>query len=257
MTELSHSLERTVTICAQRATVYRYFTDSERWAAWWGEGSRIEPHPGGRVEIRYPNGITASGEVVELVEDERIVFTFGYDSGEPIPAGASRVAITLADAEAGTRLELRHELADAGARDAHVPGWRYQLALFANVAANDQHAGLAQVVDRYFSAWSETDADRRREALAASVTADVTFRDAHGATAGIDELVAHIGLSQHHFPQATIARSGVPRHCQGTAVVDWAAHDADGKPQVSGSNVVELAPDGRIRRLVGLWAPPS
>ena len=37
---LEHSLERTVFIAATRATVFRFFTDSERFAAWWGAGSR-------------------------------------------------------------------------------------------------------------------------------------------------------------------------------------------------------------------------
>ena len=43
MTGLDHVLHRTVTIAARRETVFRNFTDSERFAAWWGQGSRIEP----------------------------------------------------------------------------------------------------------------------------------------------------------------------------------------------------------------------
>ena len=43
MNGLDYSLERTVTIAARRETVFRYFTDSERFAAWWGAGSTIEP----------------------------------------------------------------------------------------------------------------------------------------------------------------------------------------------------------------------
>jgi len=70
MTDLEHTLERTVLIGARRSTVFRYFTDSKRFAEWWGEGSRIEPEPGGVVLIRYADGSTASGEVVE-VQPER------------------------------------------------------------------------------------------------------------------------------------------------------------------------------------------
>ena len=36
-----------VRIEADRETVFRYFTDSGRWAAWWGAGSTIDPRPGG------------------------------------------------------------------------------------------------------------------------------------------------------------------------------------------------------------------
>ena len=144
MNALVHALKRTILISAARSTVFRYFKDPERFAAWWGQGSRIERRPGGAVLIRYPNGVTASGKVLEVVEDERVVFTYGYDDpGKPIPPGGSRVTITLEDTREGTRLELLHETADAAVRDAHVPGWRYQLALFANVRRPDAHAGNA------------------------------------------------------------------------------------------------------------------
>jgi len=43
MTDLAFSLERTITIRAQRSTVFRFFTDSERFARWWGKGSEIDP----------------------------------------------------------------------------------------------------------------------------------------------------------------------------------------------------------------------
>ena len=39
MKELEHVVERTVTIAARRETVFRYLTDSGRFAAWWGAGS--------------------------------------------------------------------------------------------------------------------------------------------------------------------------------------------------------------------------
>ena len=86
MTDLTHSFERSVVICARRDTVFRYFTDSERFAAWWGAGSSIDPRPGGAVRIVYPNGVVVSGEVVELTSGERITFTYGYeDADKPIP----------------------------------------------------------------------------------------------------------------------------------------------------------------------------
>jgi uncharacterized protein YndB with AHSA1/START domain len=143
MTSLPHVLERSILICAQRATVFRYFTDSARFADWWGQGSVIDGRKGGAFVIRYPNGVTASGEVVDLVPDERVVMSYGYDDpGKPIPPGGSLVTITLHERPGGTLLHLRHEVAEAKVRDEHVQGWRYQLAVFANVAARDQHRGF-------------------------------------------------------------------------------------------------------------------
>jgi uncharacterized protein YndB with AHSA1/START domain len=255
MMQLDHVLERSVFICATRVTVFRFFTDSERFAEWWGPGSRIDARPGGAVLIRYPNGVIASGTVLEVVEPERIVFTYGYDQPDkPIPPGGSRVVITLREQPMGTLLELRHELADPTTRDHHVPGWRYQLALFANVAARHQHADLDRLVDRFFAAWSETDAGERRSALAAITTDDVAFRDPFAAVAGRDDLVDHIGASQLHMPGMRLVRDGVVRHCQGTALADWKAVGADGSPRGRGSNLFDLSADGRIARAVGLWS---
>jgi uncharacterized protein YndB with AHSA1/START domain len=254
MIALEHVLERTVLIRAQRETVFRYFTDSERFAAWWGAGSTIDARPGGPLRIRYPNGVLASGEVVEVAPPERIVFTYGYeDPAKPVRPGGSRVVVTLQERKDGTLLHLRHELPDAAARDQHVQGWRYQLAVFANVVTRETSAGLAQAVDAFFAAWSEKDEARRRIALASIATDDVTFADAFSCTAGIEDLVAHLSAAQMHMPGVVLERTGDVRQCQGTAVVEWAAKGPDGTPRGRGTNVFELAPDGRIRRVVGFW----
>ena len=72
--------------------VFRFFTDSARWASWWGAGSTIDAKPGGRLLICYPGGTEVSGEVVELQPPQRIVFTYGYVSGQMIPPGGSGVS---------------------------------------------------------------------------------------------------------------------------------------------------------------------
>ena len=78
--KLEFSLERTVLIRATRQTVFRYFTDSARFASLWGAGSRIDPMPDGEVRIVYPGNEVALGKVVEISEPERVVFTYGYET---------------------------------------------------------------------------------------------------------------------------------------------------------------------------------
>lgn len=257
MSPHEHALERTVVIHARPDTVFRYFTDSERFARWWGAGSTIEARPGGPVEIHMPGGVRVLGEVREVVPGERIVFTYGYASGSPIPAGASEVTVELTAVPQGTRLTLTHRFDDPGTRDLHVGGWRYQLAVFANVAAADQHANLAQVLDDYFAAWAEPEAARRAELLGRSVADDVEFRDAFGCTSGRADLAAHVAAVQVHMPGLSLARVGAPRHCQGMALVDWDARGADGVVRDQGVNVVQLAPDGRLVRVVGFRQAPA
>lgn len=252
---LPHALDRVVLIRAPREGVFRYFTDSRRFAAWWGPGSSIDAAPGGTVRIRYPNGIEAAGEVLEIEPPARIVFSYGYASGQPIPPGASRVTVELAETPDGTRLSLRHELAEADVRDQHVGGWRYQLALFANVVADETFANAAATADGWFAAWTEPDAATRRAAFAAVAADSVTFQDRYACVAGLDDLAAHAGAVQQFFPGVRLERSGDPQHCQGTLLCGWIARRADGAEAGRGTNVFRLAPDGRIAGAVGLWAP--
>src|SRR5271169_2003655 len=154
MPELPHRLERTVVIQAPPQSVFRFFTESARWAKWWGAGSTIDARPGGALYIRHPNGVESLGEVLEVHSPERIVFTYGFASGKPVPPGGSRVTIRLEPDARGTRLHLLHEFAEAAPRDEHVQGWRFQLSLFNNAISDEVHADAANIVDAWFDAWA-------------------------------------------------------------------------------------------------------
>ena len=151
-----HQVVRHVVIAARRDTVFRFFTDPDRFAAWWGAGSTIDARPGGRVYIRYPGDVEVLGDVIEVSPPDRLVFTYGFASGKPIPPASSRVTITLSSQGALTRLHLAHEFSDAAVRDEHVQGWRYQLSVFANLVANDLHHDAQAIVDAWFAAWNVT-----------------------------------------------------------------------------------------------------
>ena len=252
---LPHTLDRRVVIRARPETVFRYFTDSERWAAWWGQGSTIDPRPGGRVFVRHPNAVEAAGEVLEIDPPRRIVYTIGFSTGQPIPVGGSRVTITLEGDAFGTRLHLRHEFSEADVRDHHVQGWRYQLAVFANVVADGMLAGAATKVDAWFAAWSEPDAARRSEILAATVAQGVRFRDRFSLVEGLGDLEPHLAAVHLFMPGSRLSRAGDIRHCQGTVLADWVAHRADGGEMGRGTNVFGLDADGRIEDVVGVWGP--
>ena len=254
---LSHALHRSVIIRARRETVFRYFTDSDRWAAWWGPGSTIEPRPGGKVYIRHPNAVEAGGEVLEIDPPRTIVFTLGYASGQPVPIGGSRVTIALESDLAGTRLELRHEFSEATARDHHIQGWRYQLAVFGNVVADQLHADAAQRVDAWFAAWSEPDAARRAALLAEAVSKGISFRDRFSLVLGLEDLEPHLAAVHQFMPGMKLLREGGVRQCQGTVLADWIARGEDGAERGRGTNVFTLDADDKISGVVGLWAMPG
>jgi uncharacterized protein YndB with AHSA1/START domain len=252
--KLPHSLTRSLLIRAPRDLVFRYFTDSARFARWWGEGSTIEGRVGGQVKICYPNQVVARGEVTELEPGRRIVFTYGYENSHPeLPPGSSRVTIRLTDEPEATRHEFRHDQPEEKLRDHHVPGWRYHLPVFANVVADERHHAAADVIDAWFRAWAETDAAARADLLHTCTTDDVSMQDRFSCLHGREELHGHIGNTHVHLPGINMSRTGEPRHCQGTLLVDWAAADAQGAPRGKGTNVVRLHPDGRIASVVGFW----
>ena len=253
-TTLTEQLERTIVIGAPPTVVFRFFTDSARWAAWWGAGSEIDPRPGGRVFIRYPGGNEASGEVVDVAPPSRIVFTYGYNSGTPIGPGESRVTIELEKVARGTRLRLTHALADRAVRDEHVQGWRYQLSVFANIVADEAHANASALVDAWFGAWAETDADRRGSELARIATPAVRLRDRFSCIDGAADVSHHIAASQRFMPGYRTARVGTPRHCQGLVLADWTASGPDGQIRAQGTNVFTLSADGLIEDVTGFWS---
>jgi uncharacterized protein YndB with AHSA1/START domain len=253
VTTLTHQLDRTLTIEAPPEAVFRYFTDPERWASWWGEGSTIDPRPGGRVFVRYPGNTQASGQVVEIAPPSRIVFTYGYESGKPVAPGESLVTIRLEPIGRGTRVHLVHQFADAAVRDEHVQGWRYQLSLFANVVTGALHGDPNALADRWFAAYGETDEAARTERLSSIASDSVRMRDRFSAVEGTRELTLHIGAAQRFMPGFRLQRDGNARHCQGTVLCDWTAVGPDGQEKARGSNVFTLDPDGKIASVTGFW----
>lgn len=254
---LEHKLDRTVEIQASRDAVFRYFTDSGRWAKWWGEGSTIEPRPGGKVYIRYPNAIEAMGEVIEITPPGRIVFSFGYASGNPIPPGASRVTIVLERNGAATRLHLTHEFADATVRDQHVPGWRFQLAVFANVVADEVFADAASIVDAWYHAWTIAENEARDAEFARIAAGDVRFRDRFSLLDNVADLSAHVGAALRFMPGVGLRRRGEIRQCQGMILAEWVSTSNDGKEVMSGASVFQLGADMRIQSATSLTNPAS
>ncbi len=197
---MPYRLERSVLIQAARDVVFSYFTDTTRWARWWGTGSTIDPRTGGAVLIVHPGGVQVAGEILEIDPPARLVFTYGYVSGTPMPVGASVVTLQLEDDRQGTRLNLSHVFADEKVRDEMVQGWRYQFALFGNLVADDTNTGASTAVDAWFAAWSEPDAARREAMLDRLATEEVRFKDRFSLIDGLSDLRPHLAAVHRFMP---------------------------------------------------------
>ena len=248
---LTETLDREISICARRETVFRYFIDSARFARWWGEGSQIEGRPGGALLIRHPDGTTVRGQVLEVEPPRRIVFTYA-NAGED-PADASRVSVTLDQTPSGTLLKLHHAFTSAKIRDHFVQGWRHQLAVFSKVVAEEGQAAVTVRVDAFLAAWGEPDAAARRKLMESCAAPGIVFRDAFSATDGLDEMLANLDAVQIYMPGMRLVRDGDLRLSHGTALAGWKAVAEDGSSRGQGRNVYDLSPDGWISRVVGFW----
>ena len=246
MKSLPYSVDRSILIEADRETVFGFFTDSARWATWWGAGSTIDPRPGGALRIRHSNGFVSEGEVLEVAAPERFVFTFSLQSGGVIPPEDSRVTMRLEQQESGTLVRVTHEVADEVVASQLVQGWRFHFSLFANAVANYLNAGAPDVVDAWFGLWTEPDAAKREAILGRIAMRKLRFRDRYSRLDGIDEVVAHIGASQRFMPGMGLERKGSIRHCQGTVLADWVARSSEGQERMSGTSVFVFGPGVRI-----------
>ena len=116
-------------ISASPATVFSFFTDVERWTSWQGVGGEIDARPGGAFQITMPGGQIASGRFVEIVPEQRLVFTWGWEGeAPPVPPGSTTVVIELEPDPSGTRLRLTHSaLAPPPVAELHREGWNRYL----------------------------------------------------------------------------------------------------------------------------------
>jgi hypothetical protein len=114
---------------------------------------------------------------------------------------------------------------------------------------------ISEVVSTYGAAWNEPDEGARRKLLEQAWADDGVYCDPTATADGRDALVAHIAGFHELFPGARIELvSGVDEH-DGWLRFAWALVGADGATLSDGFDVGELAPDGRLRRIVGFFGP--
>ena len=129
MTTISEDvLELEVRIAARPSTVFSFLDNADGMAQWFGSNVEMDAKPGGTLRVDINGRDIAKGEIVEIVPSERIVFTFGWEAeGNPVPAGASTVEITLVEDGDGTIVRLRHSGLTAEQAASHKEDWDHYL----------------------------------------------------------------------------------------------------------------------------------
>ncbi len=112
----------------------------------------------------------------------------------------------------------------------------------------------SKIVAVYGASWNETDDAKRTVLLEESWADDGVYRDPQGTAIGRAALVAHIGGFHAMFPGRSIDfASGVDVTEAGLRWA-WVMHNGDAV-ELEGMDFGELAPDGRIQRIVGFFGP--
>lgn len=116
----------TLSIKASPATIFPYLVDPAKLVLWMGTEAHLDPVPGGEFRVLCGGVHPSAGRFIEVVENEKVVFTFGWDVPDhPIPAGSTEVEITLTPEGDHTLLRLVHRGLPADAIDDHLGGWTY------------------------------------------------------------------------------------------------------------------------------------
>ena len=134
-------LTREVRVKADPSTIYALLIEPGK-QSWLGTDAEFDARPGGVYKIQVGGDHPALGEFVEVVPDEKIVFTFGWNEpGHPIPAGSTKVAITLIPEGDETLVRLVHSGLPDDAITDHEQGWQHFLDRLAIVAVGGELDG--------------------------------------------------------------------------------------------------------------------
>jgi hypothetical protein len=109
------------------------------------------------------------------------------------------------------------------------------------------------LVDTYFDMWRTTDATERAELVANAFAEDGRHVDQHADATGHAALTEMIAGVHTGFPGFQMERtSGIDRFGDQLRFA-WELKAADGNLIVAGTDIAEIATDGRLRRVTGFW----
>ena len=119
---------------ARRELVWKAWTERERVMRWLGPKEftaldfEMDRRPGGawHSRMRSPEGKVYSnrGVVREVVEPERLVFTFAWDEEDGKPGREMLITITFAERDGRTEMTFTQAVFESAEdRDGHQGGW--------------------------------------------------------------------------------------------------------------------------------------
>ena len=116
---------------------------------------------------------------------------------------------------------------------------------------------IESVVAGYIDMWNETDSERRRELVAATVAEDASYVDPQMTGDGIEGISAMIGGAQQQFPGYRFTLIAGPEAHHDRVRFSWSLAPNGGSPVAAGTDFATVADDGRLRAITGFLEPTA
>lgn len=128
MTAISNdTIKKEIYIECKPETLFPFFTDPAKLSRWMGRGALLDPSIGGKYRIDVNGSDIAMGEYKELIPNEKIVMSWGWEKSKLVPPGSTTVEFKLTPQGSGTLLELTHYGLPASEIASHVQGWSHYM----------------------------------------------------------------------------------------------------------------------------------
>lgn len=134
-------VRKTIDVDAPAAVVFKALTDERELVKWLPQEAKMDPRVGGRLQFRYrregrPNELVFEGEVLELVRDRKVSYTYHFPRAESAqvagPTPDTVVTWTLAALPDGkTRVTVVHTGFITGLAKYAEEGWERNLSQLA------------------------------------------------------------------------------------------------------------------------------
>ncbi|PLR66416.1 MULTISPECIES: SRPBCC family protein [Bacillaceae] len=123
----TETLRKEIYIECSPETLFSFFINPEKMVQWMGRQILLEPKIHGKYRIDIDGENIALGEYKEIVPNEKVVMTWGWEGSDVMPPGSSTVEFILQREDKGTRLYLNHYDIPVEKVDSNNRGWTHYL----------------------------------------------------------------------------------------------------------------------------------
>lgn len=129
------SYTKSVVLPVSPEEAFALITEPERLRRWQAVTATVDLRAGGSYRWTVTPGHVAEGTFREVEPGRRVVFGWGWNGSEDLPADASTVTITVEPVVDGSRVTLVHDGLDDAQAALHAEGWDHFLERLERLAA--------------------------------------------------------------------------------------------------------------------------